>query len=300
MTSIYHINHTISLKSSQKDDLATALTELHTTTFEVPRLFAQVHFRRLETPSAFAPDPRLEDDAADHDVIYIGGRRQLSPMNHIVAEIALPAGFNRSRDGGITSDEQKTESQPENQANDLLKAVIAIWDRIVPVPVSRLTRGAGQPDADRGDFYLHSCSIREISNSNSSNGLAFCASYVAGVVLPGPSEGVERWAESNLEAFRARIGTGKKRKQDFDTIAADLEDDGGEQGDEGPDRDGWGTALLRGLIADVGNKGRHSTAGPEDEERRKRRKEEMEQDEKARREKAMKELEEALGWGEAA
>jgi hypothetical protein len=303
MTSIYRINHSIALTSSQKDELANSLTQLHTATFDVPRLFAQIHFHSPQRRTASAKDPRLEANDTDHDIIYIGGRRRLILLNHVVAEIALPAGFGRTPspiDEGSTSDVPKYESRRGNRAKDLLKAIVAIWKRVVARPSSSWTNGENDAVANQGDFNLHSCTIREASRSISSDGPAFFASYVAGITLPGPEEVLARWAEANLESYRTTAKSGKKRKRDSHSDADTHQGQNDKQSDEAFDRDECGTVLLHDLIADVEKKGLLPSAGPEDDERRKRRKEELEKAEQAQREKAMKHLEEMMGWGEAA
>ncbi|KAF1821429.1 uncharacterized protein K489DRAFT_247860 [Dissoconium aciculare CBS 342.82] len=300
MTSIYHINHAISLTSSQKDEMADELTKLHTSTFGVPRLFVQVRFRAVQTPSAFSPDPRLEDDAADHDTVYIGGRRQLSPTNSIEVNIALPSDFKQTRNGRGAGDAGESESQTKNSAQELLKSIVSLWDRVAPLPVSRFTRGANQTDGERGDFELHSCIVHGIRGSDSAGASPYFASYVAGIILPDLEENVKTWVERNSEKFQAALGNSKKRKQNFDAESTSANNASARKGDEGFDRDGWGTGLLQGLVADLGKDGRNPSSDFEDEETLKRRKEQRERDQQAERERKTRELEDMLGWGDAA
>ena len=45
---LYEVNHATNLTASQKSDLATALTTLHSTRFSTPRLFVNVKFTDID------------------------------------------------------------------------------------------------------------------------------------------------------------------------------------------------------------------------------------------------------------
>ena len=65
---VYHVEHAIPLTISQQDELAEAITKLHSERFSTPRLFVNVHFV----------------DVADA-VTYIGGKRRTG--SHIKANV---------------------------------------------------------------------------------------------------------------------------------------------------------------------------------------------------------------------
>ena len=93
----YEVNHTILLTESQKQDLANAITTLHSTRFTTPRMFVNVKFTDISnTP------------------FYIAGKKRT--RSHILAHV---------RTG---------PSRTNKDFNALCTDLFTAWDEIVPLP----------------------------------------------------------------------------------------------------------------------------------------------------------------------
>lgn len=93
----YEVNHSVSLTEGQKDELASAITSIHSTKFTAPRLFVNVKFTDIsQTP------------------LYVGGHRKTK--SHILAHVRTGPSRNRST------------------FNDLCTELTRAWDSIVPLP----------------------------------------------------------------------------------------------------------------------------------------------------------------------
>lgn len=103
----YEVNHSILLTESQKDDLATSITTLHSTRFSTPKLFVNVKFT----------------DISDQ-TFYIGGKRRTK--SHILAHV---------RTG---------PSRSNADFNALCADLSAAWDKVVPLP--KIKRSAPDED----------------------------------------------------------------------------------------------------------------------------------------------------------
>jgi phenylpyruvate tautomerase PptA (4-oxalocrotonate tautomerase family) len=110
---LYEVNHSTNLTASQKADLASALTQLHSTRFSTPRMFVNVRFTDISALK----------ETGD---FYVGGRAHTP--SHILAHVR-------------TGPSRKT-----SEFNSLCKDVTAAWDEIVK-PLPKVKRSA--PDEDR-------------------------------------------------------------------------------------------------------------------------------------------------------
>lgn len=110
----YEVNHAVILTASQKAELASAITQLHSTRFSTPRLFVNVKFNDIT-------------GLKDTGDFYIGGHARTP--SHVLAHV-------RSGPSRKTSD-----------FNALCADVTAAWDEIVK-PLPKVKRSA--PDEDRG------------------------------------------------------------------------------------------------------------------------------------------------------
>lgn len=105
---LYDVQHAVPLTLSQQDDLAEAITRIHSEKFTTPRMFVNVRF----TP--------VSPDAA----VYVGGVRKVA--SHIVANV------------------RAGPSRTQADWNELCRAVEKAWDNIVPLPKVRRS----EPDQD--------------------------------------------------------------------------------------------------------------------------------------------------------
>jgi phenylpyruvate tautomerase PptA (4-oxalocrotonate tautomerase family) len=69
----YHIQHTVPLPASRRQDLATAITNLHAQTFNTPSLFVNIKFTLI----SFA-------DLPDEDYFVGGNRRSQSQGKNVI------------------------------------------------------------------------------------------------------------------------------------------------------------------------------------------------------------------------
>lgn len=97
---IYDIQHIVPLTDAQQDELAEAITVIHSTKFKTPRMFVNVKYT----------------DIADK-VYYIGGKRRQG--NHIIANVRVGP------------------SRSQQEWDDLCLEIVKAWDGIVPMPKVR-------------------------------------------------------------------------------------------------------------------------------------------------------------------
>jgi phenylpyruvate tautomerase PptA (4-oxalocrotonate tautomerase family) len=105
----YEIQHVIPITASQKDELAMAITEIHSTTFSTPKLFVNVCFT----------------DTSEKDT-YVAGKRRKA--NHIRADVRNNA--------------SRTREDWTHLCAELQKA----WDHIIGPGLPKVKRG--DPDQD--------------------------------------------------------------------------------------------------------------------------------------------------------
>ncbi|GAB7338687.1 hypothetical protein MBLNU457_5412t1 [Dothideomycetes sp. NU457] len=105
----YEIEHICPLTESQKDEIAEAITHIHTKQFTAPRLFVNCRFTNIK----------------DH-AVYVAGKRRTS--NRIFAYV---------RHGP-----SRTQADYKSVSEEIIKA----WDRIVPLPMTK--RAETTPDTE--------------------------------------------------------------------------------------------------------------------------------------------------------
>lgn len=116
---LYDIQHITPLSDSQRDELASSITEIHSEKFTTPKMFVQVRFSDISSTPA-----------------YVGGKRKQG--NHILANVRV---------GG-----NRTQKEFDQLCLDILNA----WNSIVPVSGAN---GAGHGKGGEDDFSLRSCII---------------------------------------------------------------------------------------------------------------------------------------------
>jgi phenylpyruvate tautomerase PptA (4-oxalocrotonate tautomerase family) len=105
----YSVQHAVALTISQQDELAEALTKLHSTRFTTPRLFVNVSFTDVSNAT-----------------IYVAGRRKNS--NTIQAFV---------RSG---------PSRTQQDWDDHCRDIAAAWDRIIGSGLPKIRRGDPEHD----------------------------------------------------------------------------------------------------------------------------------------------------------
>ncbi|TKA33573.1 hypothetical protein B0A50_00409 [Salinomyces thailandicus] len=106
---LYEIQHHIPLTVSQKDDLATAITNLHATKFRTPKMFVNVTFTDVSATRT-----------------YIGGKPRQG--NHVKANV---------RSG---------PSRTKEDWEELCKGVMRAWEDVVGKGLPKVRRGDGEVD----------------------------------------------------------------------------------------------------------------------------------------------------------
>ncbi|KAK5133685.1 hypothetical protein LTR08_007439 [Meristemomyces frigidus] len=105
----YTIEHAILLTSSQKDDLAVAITTIHSTKFSTPKMFVNVTFNDVSEART-----------------YVGGKQRSG--NHIKANV---------RSG---------PSRTQEDWNELSMQIARAWDDIIGRGLPKIKRGSEDPD----------------------------------------------------------------------------------------------------------------------------------------------------------
>ncbi|KAH9834318.1 putative oxalocrotonate tautomerase enzyme [Teratosphaeria destructans] len=114
---LYEVQHTIPLTASQQDDLAVAITDIHSTKFTTPKMFVNVSYHDISKT-----------------VSYIGGKRRTG--NHIRAHVRVGP------------------SRTQEDWDDLSLQVTKAWDRIIGVGLPKVKRAALDPDTSLRSFII--------------------------------------------------------------------------------------------------------------------------------------------------
>lgn len=104
---LYDVQHIVPLTDAQQDELAMAITKIHSTRFSTPKMFVNVKFTDIS-----------------NTVTYIGGKRRTG--NHIIANVRVGP--------------SRTQQDWDELCLEMLKA----WDGIVPMP--KVKRSAPDQD----------------------------------------------------------------------------------------------------------------------------------------------------------
>ncbi|EME41110.1 hypothetical protein DOTSEDRAFT_37805 [Dothistroma septosporum NZE10] len=186
---LYEIQHICPLTTAQQDELAIAITRIHSTKFTTPKMFVNVKFT----------------DAKEH-VTYIGGKRRQG--NHILANVRVGP------------------SRTQKDWDSLCAEIVGEWNRIVPMPkVKRylctmewrgkgtqwvgmmwltFLRGRSAPDEDHT---LRSCILL--------GGLI--GGYEAGFMIP-PAGGDVQWMKDNWDEFKMKAQSDEEFKDMVDEV----------------------------------------------------------------------------------
>jgi len=81
----YEIHHSCTLTESQKQEFATAITDIHTKAFTTPRLIVNIRFSPLTDSFFIAGKPRQPNQIMAH--VRTGGGRTISHFNSLCQEI---------------------------------------------------------------------------------------------------------------------------------------------------------------------------------------------------------------------
>lgn len=100
---LYEIQHICPLTPQQQDDLAAAITTIHSTKFTTPRMFVNVKFVDHTLPNA--------------PITYVAGKRRTG--NHILANVRVGP------------------SRTQKDWDALTDEIVAAWNRVVPMPTAK-------------------------------------------------------------------------------------------------------------------------------------------------------------------
>lgn len=83
----YEIHHACTLTDSQKQDLATSITTLHTTTFNTPRLIVNIRFSPLPDSDSYFIAGKLRKPNQIFAHVRTGGGRSTQQFNELCADV---------------------------------------------------------------------------------------------------------------------------------------------------------------------------------------------------------------------
>ncbi|KAL6713405.1 hypothetical protein ACLMJK_008870 [Lecanora helva] len=179
----YEIEHTTPLSPSEKDQLAQAITDIHTRLFTTPSLFVNVRFVKVG-------DGGEEGEGG----YYVGGRK--TSVNRILAHV---------RPGGDRS---------TAMFNQLTNDINAAWREIILRPhFPGKANGEGGGDKQQ----LQQQQQRELRAVFILG--TIIAGSEAGFMLP-PAGGDRQWLRDNADAFRAKA---EKGDVDFQQLMREME-----------------------------------------------------------------------------
>ncbi|KAF2764905.1 hypothetical protein EJ03DRAFT_331436 [Teratosphaeria nubilosa] len=115
---LYEVQHSMPLTASQQDDLAVAITDIHSTKFTTPKMFVNVSYHDISKT-----------------VSYIGGKRRTG-QNHVRAHVRVGP------------------SRTQEHWDDLSLQVTKAWDRIIGVGLPKVKRAAPDPDTSLRSFII--------------------------------------------------------------------------------------------------------------------------------------------------
>lgn len=118
----YEVEHVCPLAIGQQDELAEAITKIHSEQFNAPRIFVNVRFTNIENQAT-----------------YVAGKRRKA--NRIFAYV---------RHG---------PSRTQDDYNAVSAALIKAWDSIVPVPQVKRSVPAPETELRLIMFYGEICSL---------------------------------------------------------------------------------------------------------------------------------------------
>ncbi|CAK4030420.1 Hypothetical predicted protein [Lecanosticta acicola] len=117
---LYDVQHICPLTAQQQDDLAEAITVIHSQKFTTPRMFVNVKFTDNTLPNA--------------PTTYVAGKRRAG--NHIFANVRVGP------------------SRTQKDWNNLTNEIVEAWNRVVPMPVDKRN---GHSAGKGVDYELRAC-----------------------------------------------------------------------------------------------------------------------------------------------
>ena len=176
---LYTVQHSCPLSTPQQDELAAAITRLHTQKFTAPSLFVNVTFTDTSSQPTYVAGKRV--------CTFIPFKRPLVPSSSTNT-------ISQTTKNSILAHVRHGPSRSQEDYNDLCKAIHEEWDRVVLVP------GSENKVAPPEQLELHTVFIFG----------DIVAGREAGIAIP-PAGGDVQWLRENFGEFRRRAGEGDER-----------------------------------------------------------------------------------------
>ena len=167
----YEVEHICPLTASQQDELAEAITKIHSEKFNTPKLFVNIRFTNI----------------AEH-VVYLAGKRVRSHSTNSLMNLYIQ--HKQRSTNRIAASVRHGPSRTQEDYEDVSTRIIKAWDSIVPLP--QVKRSVPPPDTE----------LRMVVFFGS-----IVAAYEAGVMLP-PAGGDGKWLKENMEKFQEKADEG--------------------------------------------------------------------------------------------
>ena len=195
---LYTVQHSCPLSTPQQDELAAAITRLHTQKFTAPSLFVNVTF----TDTSSQPT-------------YVAGKRVCTfpPFKRPLVPSSSTNTVSQTIKNSILAHVRHGPSRRQEDYNDLCKSIHEAWDRIVLASNSNSHSINQTQKAPPDQLELNTVFIFG----------DIVAGREAGMAIP-PAGGDVLWLRENLGEFRRRAGEGDER---FGELVGEV----GERGD---------------------------------------------------------------------
>ena len=174
---LYKVQHSCPLSTAQQDELAAAITELHTQKFTAPSLFVNVTFTDTSSQPTyvagkrvctFSPPPLQKASPPFIPQLTQSPRSLQTTKNSILAHV---------RHG---------PSRSQEAYNELCECIHEAWDRIVLTPLSDSETETRKPPLELNTVFIFGDIV---------------AGREAGLAIPPAGED-ERWVRENLGVLR--------------------------------------------------------------------------------------------------
>ncbi|GAB7350764.1 hypothetical protein MBLNU459_g1308t1 [Dothideomycetes sp. NU459] len=176
----YEVEHIFPLTERQKDELAEAITKIHSSHFSTPKIFVNVRFTNVEGHSTYVAGKRNEIQLQ-------------SPKTNGWGSVRPP----QRKANRIFAYVRHGPSRTQSDYDAVSVALTNAWDEIVPLP--QVKRSLPAPDTELRLVMFYG---------------AIVAGTEAGFSIP-PAGGDKQWLKDNLEAFKQKADGGDEDFQDM-------------------------------------------------------------------------------------
>ena len=147
----YEVEHICPLTEAQKDEIAEAITKIHTTQFNAPRLFVNCRFTNVKEHAVYVAGKRVSIYSShllpSHVLRHVHDPGLLEPTTRSPPSDAPEADQPPQRKtnrvfASVRHGPSRTQADFENVSREIIKA----WDSIVPLP--QVKRSLDPPDTE--------------------------------------------------------------------------------------------------------------------------------------------------------